>query len=282
MWQVVIVSTPTIILLFGVVAWFGKRKRKQLLNQFQAKLDESKNDTPDYDTNSIKNLPAVVQAYLNNVLGDTPPLISSVKMRHHGTINMSETAENWKSFTSTQQVNMHRLGFDWAAEIKFLPGMTVLVHDAYIGGEGILQASLLGLIPLAESRGSTDIARGELLRFLAESPWYPSKLFSGQGVTWQPIDQSSAKASLTDGDHTVSVTFHFNLDGLIDRVRAESRGRMLAGQLIDTPWEGKWSCYKPRHGILVPTKAEVAWIVDGEPRTYWRGELDDIDYELSK
>jgi hypothetical protein len=45
-----------------------------------------------------------------------------------------------------------------------LPGMIVRVHDAYIAGEGMLHASLFGLVSLVDLRGTPEMAQGELMR----------------------------------------------------------------------------------------------------------------------
>jgi hypothetical protein len=66
-----------------------------------------------------------------------------------------------------------------------LPGLPVRVHDAYVAGEGRLHATLLALITLADLRGTREMAEGELMRFLAEAPWYPTALLPSQGVRWE-------------------------------------------------------------------------------------------------
>ncbi len=60
-------------------------------------------------------------------------------------------------------------GFDWEGRIEIMPALTARVHDAYITGEGILHATLFGLVSLANLRGTPEIALGELMRFLAEA-----------------------------------------------------------------------------------------------------------------
>src|SRR3712207_6139748 len=66
-----------------------------------------------------------------------------------------------------------------------MPGLPVRVHDAYVAGEGILHASLLGLFPVVDMRGTSDVAEGELMRFFAEAAWYPTALLPSQGVRWE-------------------------------------------------------------------------------------------------
>ena len=72
---------------------------------------------------------------------------------------------------------------------------------------GILKASLFGLVPLVDERDEEEMARGELMRFLAEAAWYPTALLPSQGVQWEGIDDSSAKATLRDGEVLLTLVF---------------------------------------------------------------------------
>jgi hypothetical protein len=159
--------------------------------------------------------------------------------------------------------------------------VAVRVHDAYLGGEGVLLASLGGLITLAYLRGGGDLAQGELMRFLAEAAWYPTALLPSQGVRWQAIDDRSARATLTDRGVEAMLLFSFGADGLLERVNAEARARTVGRGTVATPWQGRFWDYQERSGILVPLEAEVAWLLPEGPRAYWRGRIEEIEYELS-
>lgn len=110
-----------------------------------------------------------------------------------------------------------------------MPGLTVRVHDAYITGEGILHAAVLGRVTMVNLHGTGDVARGELMRFLAEAAWRPTSLLPSQGVLWAAADDHAARATLKDGDTTPTLLFRFTSVGLIDTVRTEVRGRTAAG-----------------------------------------------------
>jgi hypothetical protein len=159
-------------------------------------------------------------------------------VEHTGTFNMSETGEQWKPFTSTRRVITRRPGFLWEGRIRMMPGLAVRVHDAYIASEGLLHASLFGLVSLVNMHGTPEVAEGELMRFFAETAWYPTALLPSQGMHWEAVDESSARVTLKDGGTTVTLLFRFTENGLIESVRAEARGRTVAGAVIPTPWEG--------------------------------------------
>jgi hypothetical protein len=228
----------------------------------------------------FEGLPKPVQRYFRTVLTDGQPVVASVRIAHRGQFNMSETGEKWKPFTSSQRVVTARPGFDWEARICLAPGFSIFVRDAYVGGEGVLKASLAGFFTVAEFPGTPELARGELMRFLAESVWYPTALLPGPFVKWEEMDGTSARATLADGDTAVSLVFHFDSGGLVESVRAESRPRTLRDRTEDTPWEGHFRAWERHGGMLVPTEGEVAWITPEGPRPYWRGKTERIEYDF--
>ena len=71
-------------------------------------------------------------------------------------------------------------GLRLGGRLAIVSGLSVRVHDAYVTGEGILHASLLGLFPLVDMRGGGNLAKGELMRFFAEAAWYPTALLPTQ------------------------------------------------------------------------------------------------------
>ena len=158
------------------------------------------------------------------MLKDRQPLIATATFELAGTINMSETGENWKPFTSWQRAVIHRPGFLWNGRVALFPGVAANVHDSYIAGVGTLHAALLGLFTVAQVQGGGEIARGELMRYFAEMVWYPTALLPSQGVHWEAVDDRSANATLVDGPVTLTLLFRFDEAGLITSVHADARG----------------------------------------------------------
>jgi hypothetical protein len=207
--------------------------------------------------------------------------VAAVNMEHRGTFNPNETGEHWKPFVSTQRVVTQRPGFDWDARIAMMPGVTVRVHDAYVAGEGLLRATLFGLVPLAEIRGTPMIAQGELMRFFAEAAWYPTALLPSQGVQWKAVNDRSAMATLRDADIEVTLLFRFNEHDLIDSVHADARGAMVGKNIVMMPWECRMSNYQTHNGMTVPLTGEVAWVRPEGRKAYYRGTVTSLTYEFS-
>jgi hypothetical protein len=43
--------------------------------------------------------------------------------------------------------------------------------------------------------------------------------------------------------------------------------------MVRLPWEGRWSDYRVRDGMTVPTTGEVAWLRPDGRKPYFRGTL---------
>jgi hypothetical protein len=235
-----------------------------------------------FDRAELAALPEPVQRYLSRVLKEGQPLIAVARFTHSGTFNMGATQPSWAPFSSDQIVSTQRPGFDWDGRVSMGPGLSVLVHDAYVAGEGLLVAKPMGLFAVANIRGTPEVAQGELMRFLGETPWYPTALLPSQGVRWQAIDERHARATLTDGATTVSLVFGFGADGLIETVYAEARARTVGDHIEMTPWQVRVWNYAEREGVMIPLEGEVAWLLPAGPYPYWRGKLETISYEPAR
>ncbi len=279
----VVVAFALMVALIAVLSAYGNWRWERATREFTATLEAARIPPParQVDPSALDGLPAPVQRYLRLALQPGQPRIVAASFSHTGTFNTSATAEKWTDFRSKQRVVVDRPGFVWSAGMAMVPGVTVRVHDAYMAGEGLLHAAVLGLFGVADQRGRGELARGELLRFFAESAWYPTALLPGPHLTWSPVDARSARAVLEDGGTRVELVFTFGADGLIERVRAEARARTNRGRTDMLPWEGRFWNYAERDGMKIPLDGEVAWITPEGPRPYWRGTITTIAYEFA-
>jgi hypothetical protein len=269
-----------IVISLGIAAIYGSYRWQSNTDKLRAKLTNGQRTIKPkiYDQTEIEGLPEPVQRFFRTVIKDGQAIASAVKLSQQGLFNLSETEDKWSPFTATQFVTTQRLGFDWDARIQMAPGVNAFVHDAYILGEGSLHASLLGLFTVADVGGTPEANQGELLRFFAETPWYPTALLPSQGVRWEAINDTSARATLTDSATTVSVVFQFNAEGAIATMRAEARYR---DKLTAMPWGGRFWEYSLRNGMLIPLEGEVGWEYPEGIRLYFKGRITEIEYEFA-
>ena len=275
---VVLIVAVVVVIVYGACRWhIGTKALRAQLRTTRVPIPPAT-----YDPHELEGLPPPVQRYFRVVLTAGQPIVAAVRIAHAGQFNMDATHARWSAFTSDQLVITRRPGFDWDARIRMAPGLHVFVHDAYVAGEGFLYAALCGLIPLADLRGTPEVAEGELMRFLAEAAWYPTALLPSQGVRWDAIDDTSARASLVDGATTVSLVFRFDAEGLIHTAHAAARYRTVNGALVATPWQGRFWAHEVRGGMRIPLHGEVAWLLPDGPSPYWRGRITDIVHEFAR
>lgn len=279
----VVIAALAFVALTAFGRWKWQGLTQGLVDQLETGRLEPK--PAHFDAQELDGLPPMVQRYFRAVLPDGAPIIAAATVDHTGTFNMGETEDKWKPFTSRQRVVTQRPGFVWDGRITMLPWLSVHVHDAYVAGEGILNPSVLGLFTLMDLRVTGEVAEGELMRFFAEAAWYPTALLPSQGVQWKGVDENSARATMTDGELVVTLTFTFDARGRIESVRADARGRTVGNRIVLRPWEGRWSNYQMRDGMHVPMTGEVAWLLppeEGGRKVYWRGTIKSLRYEFSR
>jgi hypothetical protein len=263
--------------LVGHARWTGfTRSLRASLEQTRVPIK-----TTTVDFHELDDLPVPVRRYFHLALQDRQPMIETVHARHSGTFNLSESGEKWRRFTSDQIVVPAPPGFVWNAEVRLFPGLPVRVHDAYVAGEGVLRAALLGLIPVASLRGRGALAESELMRFLAEACWYPTALLPVQGVHWEARDKNSAYVRLIGDHNQVQLLVTFDEYGFIAAMFADARPRAVGSHMVPTPWLCRLWNYKLRHGMHVPLDAEVAWVLPSGTCPYWRGHIEEITYGLA-
>lgn len=278
-WTAVVVGG--IALFAFVLALIGQARWRGLTEDLSQRLQAARinAEAARFDPRELDGLPAPVQRYLRAALSEGTPIVAAATIRHTGSFNMSEAAEQWVPFGSIQHVITRRPGFVWDARVRMVHGIAVHVHDAYVAGVGETHPAVLGLWSIGRLRDTESLANAALMRFLAEAAWYPTALLPSQGVRWRAIDEQSADATLNDGPQSVTLRFRFGGDGLIESIRAEARGRMVGGKLVPTPWEGRWFDYRLQDGMRVPVRGEVGWMLPGGVHPYWCGTIRSIEYE---
>ena len=227
-------------------------------------------------------VPDPVARYLARSIPAGADPIGFARLEQRGEFQMGEGPDGWRPFTAAQTVRAYPPAFLWDARITMAPLVPVRVRDAYRNGEGGMTAKIGGLITVVSAPSTPELARAALERYLAEAPWIPTRLLPGNGVTWTPLDDSSAVATLRDGALAVSVTVSFDSQGDIVGVSVPDRGREVDGALVPTPWVGRFRDHGPvAGGFRIPLQGEVAWVIDGETVPYWRGRVNSVEYSGS-
>ena len=183
-------------------------------------------------------------------------------------------------FGARQVIDPVSVGYVWDARVSILPWVHVRVRDAYAAGRASSQVRLLSVIPMASEGARYELNSGALHRNLVEAAWYPTALLPSSVLRWTPINSSTALATLTDADVTVSLEFRFNESHEIASVYTPGRWQKFTGGYRQTPWEGRFYSYRKRQNMLVPSGGEVGWYHAGQWQKVWSGEIVRSEYEF--
>lgn len=275
----------TLALLAGAVAIAlasGRRGQRRHAEALERALSQGIERTgrPTVDLDALDTLPPPVARYFRHVLQPGQGMIHSATIRQDGVLRTSVGSDSWARFTARMVAVPAATGFIWSARVALPAACHVQVLDSYIAGIGAGRVDLLSAWTLASDAGSAELNAGALHRYLAEAVWFPTALLPQAGVQWTPIDETSARASVSHGGTTVALEFRFNEDDEVDRIYTPGRyGRFQEGYR-QVPWEGHFRDYRERAGMRVPEQGEVGWHLDGGFRLVWQGRVLDVHYAL--
>lgn len=227
----------------------------------------------------VADLPAPVQGYLLKVLAEGVPPVHRIRLQQHGTFNIGKVKPQWLPFKATAHITTQPPGMVWLARLSIAPPLYIRVADHYLQGHGGLSGSVLGTLPMINATPASELEQGELMTWLAEAVWYPSALLPGNGVSWTPIDEHSAQATVDDGYSRVSLNFHFNDHNEVSSVDTKARAREVDGHYELLPWSCHYRAYEEMAGVLVPREGEVVWHLPTGEWPYMRARIDSLDYD---
>lgn len=261
---------------FGARIW--RRDTARSLSRLDAALDERDGDPAETFDGVPPGLPEPVTRYFEFALTPGQPIIRRARIQWAGEFRTSADAA-WSKFRAVQHFTVAPPGFVWDAKIQMAPLVPVRVRDEYIAGEGMMVGKLAALVSVADERGTPEMAAGALSRWLGEAVWFPTALLPGQGVTWAPLGDHTARATVTDGATTVSADFRFGPRGEIVGA-SMMRYRDVKGRGVLTPFEANIrSDYMRVNGMMIPRRGEVEWVAPQGRLPFWRGRVVTVRYE---
>lgn len=168
---------------------------------------------------------------------------------------------------ATQVFTIEEPGFVWMVDVTMF-GLPVVGRDTYVDGRARMLIKAGGLVTVADGTGE-KFDQGTLQRFLGEIIWFPSAALAPY-LAWEPVDEKSARATMSWKGTTASVLFEFDEKGRVARLSAK---RWFNGQTLED-WAIPITEWKTLRGIEVPTRGDATWKADF---SYYRWEIVDVE-----
>lgn len=229
------------------------------------------------DPNLIAELPLPVQRYFAFVFTGPVQHFGSVHLVAEGQFRRPLT-DGFNPTTAEQVVAIGTPALMFSATTPVLPGIWARAYDFFADGTMDMRAKVLSTLTVMAERETPELNRISLRRWLLESALYPQALLPGGPVVWVPINDTSARAVVTDRGQTASMIAHFDAMGRMTNMVAEEDGDLT------TPYHGSGehvarSDYRAVGNQMIPHAFTISRAADGELFPFWDGRITAIRFE---
>lgn len=228
---------------------------------------------------SITHLPQPVQSWLlqSGIIGNE--IINYVFLEQKLQMLMSSNQKKWHKAAAHQHFSIEPPAFDWKVDLKINPFVKIFGNDRFVNGKGKMSIKLFGIIPVVNAKNNDKIDQATLQRYLAEIVWFPWAALH-PGISWEPINDHSAKACFSYKETTGEGVFHFDETGIFERFEA----MRYKDSKKDSPLK-KWTVRalktEKRNEIIIPVELEVDWELEGANWTWLKLTVTKIEYHAN-
>jgi Family of unknown function (DUF6544) len=206
-----------------------------------------------FDPEMVKDLPDPARRFFRYTFSDGAILNSTVVLTMTGELSLgSKNAPNYRPMRARQML-APPYGLVWQLKYGAISG-----SDALLPEKSWTRFWVFHLIPVVRVGFSRDHQLSAFGRLIAESAfWTPAVLLPGNTVTWEPVDQQTARAICRFRGIEQSVDITVDAEGcpsrvLIERWSNENPERVFRRQ----PFGGNLTCFRDFGGVRLPTCVE--------------------------
>ncbi|WP_425416442.1 DUF6920 family protein [Oricola indica] len=259
------------------IGWSAWSLRAEISGREDAVVADARDRAASFDAAAMQSLPAPVRRYFDFVFPDGPPVdIVSVAVDMSGEFRRP-LMEKFEPTTARQVASTRKPDLVFSADTPIIGPVWAVAYDIFVDGEMEMGAKLLSTLRVVDEKGTPELNRISLRRWLLESPAWPMALLPGGPVEWQPIDDRHARAVVSAYGFQAAMIATFRDDGSLAAFDAEEDGDLT------TPYHGSGehtvrSDYRLVEGVRIPMSFMIARAADGEIHPFWEGRITSIRF----
>jgi len=276
---IIIISIIAAIIVIGFLGSFfaNKRFNKKVSREIKDLFRNNKKaDKGKIQRSDINDLPDNVQNWLKSSKVIGKGKINSARLKQKAVMRLDRD-KSWMPADAEQYFTVGKPGFIWKSRIKASPFMHIVGRDKYFEGKGNMLIKFMSMIPIANSSGQ-KMDQGTLLRFLAETVWFPTAALEDY-VEWEKIGDKKAEATMSYDETSESGIFTFNENGDVIKFEAD-RYREMGGNYSKERWVIDMKEHGMLNGFKIPTKGDITWELDSGDFIWFKFEIKEIDYNI--
>lgn len=267
-----------IIFLFIIVAYSDFSFKNKIALERKYMLENSEPITNKVITReSISKLPVIVQKWLKNsgIIGKSN--VSNVYLTQKLKLKMNQEQSEWNNGSAVQYFTLQPPAFNWDIKSEINSVLKVTGRDKFENGIGEMIIKIFSLIPVASAKNHPNVNQATLQRFLAEIVWFPTASLNNY-ITWEYIDDLSAKATMEYKGSKGTGVFHFDKNGIFKKFVA------LRYKSYDDKVPTKWTVTATKteklNEVTIPVECKVSWEIDKSSWTWLVLEITDVKYNI--
>lgn len=206
-----------------------------------------------YDSSMVADLPEPAQRYFNFTIAPGTPLYTVAEIDMGGQFSLGSQEKPHYQSMQAHQILAAPHGFIWRLN---LPGI-IPVSGSDSGRW--TRFRILGFIPVARLGGDADHTRSAYGRYIAEAVfWTPAALLPGTGVSWEGVDENTARVTVTHGVLSQAVDVTVNAAGqatVVSFMRWSNANPEKLHRL--QPFGGTLSDFRVVQGFRLPFRVEA-------------------------
>ena len=207
--------------------------------------------------------PEPVARYVSWALGENQNPVDCVHVRYTGRIRYGRTGR-WMKMNGEALFSLATPAFTWHAKIAYTPGTWIEAFDYYVHHEAGMNFNLFSFLPLNNAH-TGGIRGSSLFRYLACMPLFPMIHRSSDFISWETVDDSTAKASIRDADLSVEAIARFDARGWIRSITTCQNVHPETGRPLPGLFSSRFSGYAEVGGYRIPIQIASELILpDGE------------------
>ncbi|MCJ8163276.1 hypothetical protein MKJ04_00370 [Pontibacter sp. E15-1] len=270
-----------LIIFVSIVLAYLTFRFKSKVSDETAKMFENSNTIETYilTEKMISGLPAVVQKWLLNSGTIGKEAVCNIYIEQDLQMLMKPEQKDWSNAKAKQYFTIEPPAFNWSVNLKMNPLLDVVGRDKFENGQGEMTIKLFSLFPIANAKNNQKVNQATLQRYLAEIVWFPSSALSHY-ISWETIDEYSAKATMEYRGTKGSGVFHFDETGNFKKFVAMRYKD--ANDTEATEWTVTANKTEERNGIKIPVELKAEWKLENHNWTWLKLKITAIKYNLRK
>jgi hypothetical protein len=154
-------------------------------------------------------------------------------------------------------------------------------YHRYVGASASMRVKAAAVVPVVNAAGP-EMTKGETVTFFNDLCIMAPAALIHPAVTWEAVDERTARARFTNASHTIHAELSFNEAGELtnfisdDRYQASSDGMTMRQLRWSTPIGG----YRPYGAVRLPSRGEGRWHEPDGEYAYIELTIDEVQYNV--